>query len=238
VTPSTWPLAVRRAVAVELRQCRAELDRLRGRAGVRVPVVVAVVASVLAVAWGNGTVVAGRRLGHDDAVTLVAVPALAAAGLAALRWAGWTWRDLGLGWPSAEPPRAQPLAWLGAATAVAVGGAVVGLVAGPGATRLAVVRLVLGTAAGEEVVHRSVLLALWAATPVGGRAVVAANVVTFGAWHVAAATHADGLRWWEAAVPAGTAVLLLWARLRFRSVLAPVAFHAGGNLPGLVASGS
>lgn len=238
MTPSTWPGAVRRAARFELEQCRAELDRLRVRAGVRVPVGVAVGVSALAVAWGNGTVVAGRRLGNDEIVTLVAVPALAIAGVAALRRAGWAWRELGFRWPSAERPRAQPLGWLLAASAVAVGGAIVGAATGGGDTRLAVVRLLVGTAAGEEVVHRGVLLALWAATPASAGAVVAANMVTFGAWHVAAATHADGFRWWELAVPAATAILLLWARLRFRSVLAPVAFHAGGNMPGLVASGS
>lgn len=235
--PSTWPRGVGRAAGFELEQCRAELDRLRLRAGARVPVGVAVGASALAVAWGNATVVAGRRLGHDEVLTLVAVPALAVVGVAALRRAGWTWHELGFRWPAADPPRAQPLGWLVAASAVAVGGAIVGLATGGSGTRLAVVRLLLGTAAGEEVVHRSVLLALWAATPARPGTVVAANLLAFAAWHVAAATHADGFRWWEVAVPAATAVLLLWARLRFRSVLAPVAFHAGGNMPGLSASG-
>ena len=91
---------------------------------------------------------------------------------------------------------------------------------------LHLVRVLVGTALGEELVHRGVLIATWSSTSVRARGVVLANVVAFGAWHVASAWHADGFEPREIAPPAGGAVLFLWARLRFRSVLAPAAGHA------------
>jgi membrane protease YdiL (CAAX protease family) len=106
---------------------------------------------------------------------------------------------------------------------------------------LRTIRTLVGTAFGEELVHRGVLLAVWAGTGVAGWVVVAANIVTFGFWHIAGAscwlvectTDSCRFQWAEVLGPGGLAVMLVWVRLRFASILAPAVFHAASNIIGV-----
>ena len=144
------------------------------------------------------------------------------SGAAVLVALGWTWADLGVRWPER-----RRLWWLLAGCAAVVGA--VGswyLIAGTGLQRLAVVRVFAGTAFGEELVHRSVLLAVWLATPVRLRYVVVANAVAFGLWHVVGADTCDGFRPFEVIGPMVLGIGVLWARLTFRSVFAAAVLHA------------
>lgn len=200
----------------------------------RVPVGAAVASSAAAAAWGNAVVLVGRH-GHAEAVTLVANPAAAAAATAVLLRAGWSRRDLGLVAP-AWPPRSRARAGVTVVAAAVAVLAVAALVhGGDGTLRLRVVRLLAGTAAAEEVVHRGVVLAVWTATGASPAVVAAANAITFSAWHLAAATRGGSLRWAELVVPLAGTAPLLWARCRSGSVVPPAVLHAAANLPGLVA---
>jgi membrane protease YdiL (CAAX protease family) len=220
-------------VVAEVGRCGVELDRLRTDAGRRTSLAGAVAGSLFAVTWGNGLVVAGRRLGHDQVITLLGVPALGVAGVLWLHRRKWPTRAFGLHWPEADPPRRLGFALVGVAAAALVFGTA-GLALGDAGLRLRLARLVIGTAAGEELLHRGVLLALWSSTPLRGPWVLAANMVAFGAWHAAGAVHPDGFKPAEVIGPALATVPLLWARLRFRSLLIPTLFHAASNMPGLV----
>ena len=73
---------------------------------------------------------------------------------------------------------------------------------------------------------------MWASTTVAAGYVVAANVVLFGPWHLAGAT-CDGLHPEEVIGPAALAGPLVWLRLRFASIFAPMAFHAAANIGGV-----
>ncbi len=229
---------VRAAVAWvqrEYRPCRAELDRLRGLPHRPVPVVGAVGASVLVAALGNVVVVAGRRWnGQSEWITLVGVPAIGLAGAAVLWRRGSSWRDLGFRWPAVDPPRWFAQGAVALAVAVAAASGIIGKMTGEELPAVEVVRLFVGTAFGEELVHRGVVLGVWASTTVRGRWVVVANLVTFALWHVAGATHRSGFRWWEVAGPGVLALVLLWGRLRCRSIVAPAAFHAAPNMAGFL----
>lgn len=182
------------------------------------------------VGFGNSVVVAGRETGRNDLITLAAVPAAGAVGALALRRRGWPSRSLGIRPPAVDRPLGLPWAIFGAAALVVIAKGLYLVITGDSAQRLAVVRLVIGTAAGEELVHRGTVLSLWSATRVESWAVVLANVTAFGLWHVAGAFRGDGLVWWEVAGPAVLALVLLWARLRFRSLAAAAILHAAGNL--------
>lgn len=74
---------------------------------------------------------------------------------------------------------------------------------------------------------------MWCATRANRWIVVVANMVAFGLWHVAGAFKGDGLEVLDVLGPALLTVLLLWARLRFRSVVAPAVGHASTNVFGL-----
>lgn len=104
-----------------------------------------------------------------------------------------------------------------------------------------VVRVVLVTAIGEELIYRGLLLAL--ATRVLGvtRAVIVTSV-SFGLWHVGDALLAS-----EGSGPALQAVVVLaivlatavgglafsWSRIRTGSLAGPVLLHTATNLPGI-----
>lgn len=225
---------IRAGVVAEVGRGGVELDRLRADAGRRTSLAGAVAGSLFAVTWGNGVVVAGRRFGHDQVITLLAVPALGVAGAMWLHRRKWPTRALGLRWPEADPPRRVGFALVGVAAASALAFGTVGLALGDAGLRLRLVRLLVGTAFGEELLHRGVLLALWSSTPLRGPWVVAANLVTFGAWHAAGAVHPDAFKPVEVIGAALATIPLLWARLRFRSLLIPTLFHAASNMPGLV----
>ena len=226
------PGRMRRYVAAEVRLLGTELDRLR-RDAPRTSVPVAAAATAAVVAYGNGVVWAGRRYGHREWITLVAVPALGAAGAIALRVRGWSAADMGIARP-ALPDRRLPRTLLFAGAVVVTGLAARVLLVGDGTRRLELARLVVGTAIGEELVHRGVVLALWSSAPVSRRVALAANVTAFGLWHVVGATKPDGFQPLDVLVPALVGgPLFLWARLRFRSVAAPATFHGATNIWGV-----
>ncbi len=215
----------------EYRLCRSELDRLRALPDRRVSVVGAVGASALVAVLGNAVVLAGRRWnGQSEWITLVGVPAIGLAGAAMLSRRGWTRRDLGFRWLSADPPTWFTHGAVTLAVLVAATSGVIGKIVGGDLPAVELVRLLVATALGEELVHRGVVLGVWASTTVVGRWVVVANMGTFALWHVASATHRSGFRWWEVAGPGVLATILLWGRLRSRSIVAPAAVHAAPNM--------
>lgn len=216
----------------ELTLCRSELERLQGLPHRPVPVVGAVGASAAIALLGNAVVVAGR---HWDAqkewITLVGVPATGAtAAIILCRRGGWTARDLGWQLPKVERPRRFMQGTMAVGIAVAAASGIVGRLSGEDVPVLEVARVLLGTALGEELIHRGVVLGVWASAPVAGRWVVAANMATFALWHVAGAIGASGFQVGEVAGPGALALILLWARLRSRSLAAPAAFHAASNM--------
>jgi membrane protease YdiL (CAAX protease family) len=193
-----------------------------------------VVWSVVAVALGNLVVMAGRHYGHDQWMTLVAIPAL--GGLAA-----WRLHRKGCPWPAIgfRTPRADKacVLWVLVAQAVVVAAAcfALGLWGGGHDQRaLRAVRTLFGTAFGEELIHRGVLVTVWANTGVRTRWVLLANMVAFGLWHAAGAV-CKGVHVGEVAGPMFLfAPPLLYMRLRFGSIFAPMAFHAASNMPGVL----
>jgi Type II CAAX prenyl endopeptidase Rce1-like len=208
----------------------------------RVPVAVALGVTAGTVTAGNAVVLLQRRLGGDtgELLTTVALPLLGASGSVALIAAGWRRRDVGMMLPSRRalgrlPRPARALAGVLGAAAIATlvrGGSHDGI-----SDRLTIVRLVVGTALGEEMIHRGALFALWAATGRPTRTVVVANAVAFGAWHIVTVAHQGWLtRIAGIVVPAlpGTA-LFLWGRCRSGTVLGSTLLHVGTNLPFVVA---
>lgn len=215
----------------EYRMCRSELDRLRGLPHRSMSVLHAVGASALIAALGNGIVAGGRHWkGQREWITLFGVPVIGLAGVALLVRRGWKLRDVGLRWPAVDPPQCFTYGAVAVAVTVAAVSGVSGRIAGEDFEAVEVVRLLVGTAFGEELVHRGVVLGVWASTTVPGRWIVVANMATFALWHLATATHESGFRWWEVAGPGVLALVLLWGRLRSRSIVAPAAFHAASNM--------
>jgi membrane protease YdiL (CAAX protease family) len=206
----------------------------------RVSVGVAAGVTAAAVAWGNGVVLVQRTLGGDagEWFTAAANPLLGAAGCTALFAAGWRREDLGLRWPSW---RASGRRWLpGVAVGALVAGAagVLALTGGTDAAgadaRVSLVRMAVGTALGEELVHRGFLFGLWSATGRSPWIAIAANGVAFGAWHLAAVQpygRAGRLVGVLGPATAGTAAFL-WARCRSRSVLGSAPLHLATNITG------
>lgn len=190
--------------------------------------------SMAAALWGNAVVLTGRRFGHDQEITLVGVPLF---GVATAWWL-YRRRGFGLSIIGLRRPRHEHLpkvltVMAAAASLFAAGFAVAGLVTfGEEMHGLRTIRVVVGTAFGEELIHRGVLLAVWARTGVSLRHMTLANMVTFGAWHLAGAT-CDGFAPDEVIGPAVLAVPLVWLRLRFRSIFVPMVFHAAPNLIGV-----
>lgn len=197
------------------------------------PLALAVLMTILLVIWGNAVVLAGRLLEAPDAVTLVGHPALALGVTLILLRRGW--RPGALGFSNPEPrPDSRPLRALLAVLAVTVGVACTGILALEPSKRLDVIRLLVGSAAGEELLHRSVLLAVWSSSSARPLLVAAANSAAFGAWHLVGAFHGGAFHPLEVAVPALGTLVFLWARLRYRSVAAPIVLHVVTNLPGIV----
>lgn len=223
-----------RHIRTEFDRCRSELTRLRDLRVASLPVVTAVGWSVSAVVLGNAVVVAERVFGRPEVITLLGVPAMGLVGATVLVRRGWSGRELGFRKLTIDTPTGFPRYVLWPALLVAGALGTAGLIMGGGQTRLEVVRLLIATAAGEEAIHRGVVLGAWLSTDVKGRWIVAANMVTFSLWHVASACHDSGFRWWELVGPGVIAPLFLWARLRFRSIVAPTVIHAAINMPGVV----
>ena len=197
------------------------------------PLAVAALMTILLVIWGNAVVLVGRRLEAPDAVTLVAHPALALGVTLLLLRRGWRPVTLGLSSPDPQPD-SRPLRALLAVLAVTIGVTSAVVLALEPSKRLDVIRLLVGTAAGEELLHRSALLALWSSTSARPLLATAASSAGFGAWHLIGAFHGGTFHPLEVAVPAFGTLVFLWARLRYQSVVAPIVLHGVTNLPGIV----
>ena len=211
--------------------------------------------AVLAV-WNNLVVI---RLPGYPGSYVVANTAAAAAALAAARWAGLTWDELGL----ARRRWRAGLRWGGAcAAAVATGYATLvaipalralltdARIAGMNGAEVAyevLLRVPVGTVVWEEVAFRGVLLAALARV-VSLPAATAASSAIFGLWHVRPTLSAlavneltDGPVATGAAVAlaclgtASAGVVLTWLRLRSGSLLAPVLLHLATNSLGTLA---
>jgi membrane protease YdiL (CAAX protease family) len=191
--------------------------------------------SVTVAAWGNGVVLAGRITGQPEWVTLIGNPAGAAGAVVWMHRRGWPDHALGFRRPRFDRDpltralTASALVW---AAGWLVAG-LTGLVDAREISGLRLARLAVGTALAEEVLHRGVLPAAWAATGHPARTVVIANMATFGAWHIAGAIRDGTFHPLGVVGPAVGAVVLLWARMRTGSVLPPAVGHLAGNITGL-----
>ncbi len=225
-------------VGREIDRCLAELHRLQRLGHAKIPVATAAGASAIVAGLGNGVVLLGRRWCEQEWITLIAVPVIGVAGMSLLHLRGWSWRDLGFRPLVVQSPARLASASVLAAICLAAASGVVAFLSRE-LTALEVVRTLVGTAVGEEIVHRSVVLAAWVDTRLRAGWVVAANMITFALWHVAGANGGGRFSWMEVIGPGLLSLPLLWARLRFHSVFAPAAFHGGANLTGsLLAPGS
>ncbi|MGH9011271.1 MAG: CPBP family intramembrane glutamic endopeptidase [Acidimicrobiia bacterium] len=222
--------SVRNRVVGEAGRCGDELAAIRA-AGPSTSPIVAVVWSAATVVWGNGVVGAGRAFGHDQMITLIAVPLFGLAGWGWLARRGFRREAIGIRFPRVDRAGLLTVPTVVAAVVVALG-TMAGLATSAHEMRgLRTIRTIVGTAFGEELIHRGVLLTLWASTGVRAWVVLAANMVGFGAWHVAGAS-CGGFRPADVLWPTIGAVLFVWLRLRFRSIWAPVAVH-GLNVLGV-----
>ena len=223
------------------RNCvQAEVKSISRGPSPEVPVSVAVALTGATIVWGNAVVLATRAMsgGARDVFTTVTHPLFGAALCASMRMNGWQSADMGLAMPSRVElfQLKQPLRYLGAALAAAVAALFIldGADKEGSSARLSTLRLVVGTAFGEELIHRGALFALWSSTGCSPQTVVVANGLAFGAWHLAGVRSQGRLgRASEVFVPAiaGTA-LFLWGRCRSKSVAGSWALHLTTNLPG------
>lgn len=191
---------------------------------------------------GNAVVMISRAFGgnHGEVVTIAANPLLAAVAYAAMRRRGLHGDALGLRWPSRQAAGRwwwPGVASAGAVTLIIVASLLAGGKTGKGlSVRMAIPRLLVGTASAEEFLHRGLLLSLWASTRVSTRTVVAVNGIAFGAWHVAGAAPkgayaAIGEVLFTAVIGAP---MLLWLRCRSKSIAAPILAHVAANIAGSV----
>jgi membrane protease YdiL (CAAX protease family) len=200
----------------------------------------AVAATIGVVLAGNLVVVIGRRLEPDvrECLTLAAIPAIGAVTCSIMRAAGWSNAALGIAPVSKERAGCwrRPGLVLAAAACVTAFRAVTtgGRSSGGADLRIATLRLVFGTALGEELTHRGALLGMWATTGTEPRIVVIANCAAFGAWHVAGAAPNGWIRGTGEVLGAAIGgALFIWGRMRSRSVAGSWLLHVATNLPGL-----
>ncbi len=223
-------VVVVRYVKDELRRCTDEIKRLRALPHKGVTVRTAIGLSAIAACFGNAVVIADR-LTHSQWPTGVGVPVIGLTGAVLLARRGWSRHELGFRTLGIDRPALIVKGLLALAAVVVVICAVVGLARGRHGTPATMARLLIATVGGEELVHRGVLLGVWLSTPVRARSVLMATMATFGLWHIAVATHDGSFHVLEVIIPVLGAAVLLWVRLRARSLLGPVAFHAGSNMP-------
>jgi hypothetical protein len=234
--PASTPLGIWR----EILRSRDELAHLQEPDPSRepVPLLAALVGSLVVAGLGNVVVLLGRRWCQADWTTLVGVPQIGALGIFFLCRRGWTRQDLGLQLPALSLVGPVSRGLLVTAVALALASAVLALLLRDHVTVLDVVRLLFATAIFEEVIHRGVVLGFWAGTGVSPPWIVLANMVTFALWHVAGAHDKDGFKILEVVGPGALAGPLLWARLRFRSVFAPAALHGVANMTATLFAGA
>ena len=100
-----------------------------------------------------------------------------------------------------------------------------------GGLAINVARLLVATALGEEVLFRGVLFAVWSRTTATDTAVVVANCVFFGLWHVAGGFEDGTFSPASVLGPAIAGLWFLWTRCRFSSVVVAAVPHAAINVP-------
>ena len=212
---------------------------------------------VVLTAWNN--LVVTRLPGYPASYVVVNMTASAAV-LAAARWAGLTWDELGL----ARRRLPAGLALGGACVATVAAGYVIALVVpalrplltdarvagmeGAEITYQTLVRVPFGTVIWEEIAFRGVLLA--ALTRLFSvRVATAVSAAVFGVWHIrptlSAVTANDYV---DGAFPVGAVVLVACLgtaaagvlftvlRLRSGSLLAPILLHLATNSLGTLAA--
>jgi membrane protease YdiL (CAAX protease family) len=213
------------------------VQEIQTRSDHRIDTTVAVLVSLAVVAWGNGLVLLQRRIGGDlgEILTTVAHPFLGSLGAAIMLNSGWSRTDLGLAFP---PRRAIGARWGVALAGLAFGWVAIGVLRkgiGTESTsrRIFVVRLAVGTALGEELIHRGVLLALWARTRLSPGVVIVANALVFSAWHVVGSLRKGPRAVGEVPITGLGALLFLAARSRSRSLIGACSAHLSTNILGL-----
>jgi hypothetical protein len=223
-----------------LNRVRTEVESISRGPSPDVSVGVALALTGATIAWGNAVVLVTRNLSGDarNVLTTAAHPLFGVALCATMRMAGWRSADMGLTVPSrATLSRlSRPAVSLAGGLIAAAGSLfVLGGVNDEGTSaRLSTLRLVLGTALGEELINRGALFALWSATGCSPQTVAVTNGLAFGAWHLAGVRSQGWVgRASEVFVPAiaGTA-LFLWGRCRSKSITGSWALHLATNLPG------
>lgn len=173
----------------------------------------------------------------SELLTLWVHPAAASTATACLLVSGWSLVELGLAAPRFDHTG------VAAIILVALIVTIVGIfgvwsmtrrlaTTGDATLLLRVLRLLVGTALGEEVLFRSFLLAVWTATDASAMVSTVANMVTFGLWHVAGARGQGEIQVDEILVPAAGTLLFLWGRLLSSSIAIPWMLHAATNLAG------
>ena len=207
--------------------------------------------------WNNLVV---ARLPDYPGSYVVANVAAAGLLLAAARWIGLTWGELGLDW------RRVPagLRWGGVSFAVVAAGyalviaipalrplltdARAGGLDGQEIAYRILVHVPLGNVLWEELAFRGVLLAAFSRL-LSLRAAIAASCAVFGIWHIgptvnglAANDLVNGTLLTTAAVlavcltTAAAGVILTWLRLRSGSLVAPALLHMATNSLGMLAA--
>jgi membrane protease YdiL (CAAX protease family) len=217
-----------------------ELHRLIGAAPLRLSEYVVIGLSVILVVGGNLVVVRSKKTAKErgpDAGEIVTLVAIASGGvlcLAALLLWGWTADDLGIALPDFDRAGWLWTCVVVLAALIVVRGSFVAWSSahqpGKPKPRIELVRLLGGTAPGEEAIHRGLSVAVWSAAVASPTPVVVANVAIFTLWHVVGAYKKNRLQWRELLVTAIGAVVFLGARLAFGSLLVPWLLHAASNL--------
>lgn len=232
---------VTRMTLAWFRPIAAEVHAIAEGPAPHVSVGTAVAVSVGLVAAGNGVVALGERLSGDarELATTALNSLVGFVGVRGLLASGWRRTDLGLVQPSWQGDwRLAAILVTGGAVAAIVGTVIRGGIYRGSNARVTILRLVVGTALGEEVVHRAVLFPLWAATRRSPLLVIAANGVTFGAWHLASVVRKGWTgRLFGVIGPATAgAAMFVWARCHSGSLAGASLLHLVTNLPGVVAA--
>jgi membrane protease YdiL (CAAX protease family) len=227
---------VRHLLVAVVLGVRAERARLSVTTKPAVSRRAALVCGVMLVLWGNGLVLLSRFAGddHREFVTLVGqVAAFTLAAVLLVRLGGVSRAELG--WTPSRVRGGAALVLTLEAAAVVLALVAIAIrrdhCAAEGGVAVTVLRLLVATALGEEVLFRGVLFALWSRTTSSDRDVVIANTVLFVLWHVAGTFKERAFNPVELIGPAVGAPWFLWARCRFSWIPAAAIAHATTNVP-------